>query len=188
MFATEDIGPFVNISGEKPLFTFQNVNGMVFTSERHIIQTFARLVVAKQCDLKFGDELAQLEPRVENEKTKEYAAELSEQGFPPHVANRLPRVYHKFMKNCFGIPGVTVLPMIATAISHSCKPNATWEYCVAENRVRICTLRNIAKGEEITIDYVENNRELLGASQAQKKAYIERTREFVCTCPLCKEV
>jgi SET domain-containing protein len=75
--------------------------------------------------------------------------------------------------------------LIHSCLNHSCKPNAEVVGGLADTndtQIKVVALRNIKKGEEITISYIE---------QPNKKDVAERRKElkgtylFQCNCEKC---
>jgi len=74
----------------------------------------------------------------------------------------------------------TGLYTLASNFNHSCAPNVS-RYCIGDIAVFV-TNRAIAKGEELTISYIES--EMLVESQRQRNH--ELNRDFVCACEKCQ--
>ncbi|KAL5510948.1 hypothetical protein ACEPAG_4705 [Sanghuangporus baumii] len=66
-------------------------------------------------------------------------------------------------------------------INHACLPNAAYEPDTEAVVFTIRAKRNIAKGEEITLGYIQDE----GLSTAGRRDLLQRKYSFMCSCKLC---
>ncbi|MCJ1479852.1 hypothetical protein MMC06_000006 [Schaereria dolodes] len=73
-----------------------------------------------------------------------------------------------------------VAPMVAR-LNHDCHPNACATVNIQTRRVTVHSIRQIKKGEEITITYIEHTLPLTDRQEFLSKFY-----NFNCNCSLCR--
>ncbi|KAJ7108446.1 SET domain-containing protein [Mycena crocata] len=64
--------------------------------------------------------------------------------------------------------------------NHACTPNAQFSFCADIFVGRLCALRTIGAGEEVTIGYTE-----LAAPREARQADLKARYGFACTCATC---
>lgn len=74
------------------------------------------------------------------------------------------------------------LPDLARLLNHSCEPNADWHFSELKGRHIITALRDIHKGEQVTISYLPPE---LPLAERQQNLYLRYG--FHCDCILCKK-
>jgi len=75
--------------------------------------------------------------------------------------------------------GIALFPHVA-ALNHSCIPNCTVTY-LDSNEIVVFALRDILKGEELTISYVDQEKPQDVRCEELKERY-----GFICGCDACK--
>mmetsp|Transcript_12141 Transcript_12141/g.35208 ORF Transcript_12141/g.35208 Transcript_12141/m.35208 type:complete len:550 (-) Transcript_12141:108-1757(-) len=69
----------------------------------------------------------------------------------------------------------------ACKINHSCTPNCAW-YTSTDGRAKIIrAIAPIAKGEELTLNYMNNELEPI----TQRRDDLQKYKGFICDCPRC---
>lgn len=76
------------------------------------------------------------------------------------------------------IQGFGVFPVIGMTVNHSCYPNCCYVFMDGEMQCR--SIRNIAKGEELTVTYID-----ILDTYHRRKANLLTTRFFECNCLRC---
>lgn len=79
-------------------------------------------------------------------------------------------------------PAGTGIYEMACKISHSCAPNATWLTVSATGRRHVRALHPIARGDELTIDYI-GNADM--APTVSRRRELQQTKGFRCECVRC---
>eukprot|EP01103_Thecamoeba_quadrilineata_P010358 TRINITY_DN2211_c0_g1_i3.p1 TRINITY_DN2211_c0_g1~~TRINITY_DN2211_c0_g1_i3.p1 ORF type:complete len:368 (+),score=25.99 TRINITY_DN2211_c0_g1_i3:119-1222(+) len=69
----------------------------------------------------------------------------------------------------------------ATFLNHSCQPNTAWRYNSGMRKLEFVALRQINKGDEITISYIPD----LSLSSDERRSLLEQRFRFFCECPRC---
>lgn len=69
---------------------------------------------------------------------------------------------------------------IASYISHSCEPNAKFEFLNGDHTLSVVALKDLQEGDELFVSYVSPD-----LSKKQRKKLIMDTYGFVCKCPKC---
>jgi SET domain-containing protein len=72
---------------------------------------------------------------------------------------------------------------VLSRINHSCSPNAQYSWNEKEGKRRLYAVRDIQKGEEVTIDYVG-----VDVLQKDRKIHLEQLYGFMCMCELCSDL
>ncbi|KAI0655332.1 SET domain-containing protein [Cubamyces menziesii] len=72
-----------------------------------------------------------------------------------------------------------LFPTLSRA-NHSCRPSANYYFSVRSFTGQLWATEDISPGEEITITYTP-----LTAPRMERRAFLARTRFFLCSCPAC---
>jgi hypothetical protein len=73
---------------------------------------------------------------------------------------------------------------ITARINHSCLPNVKTSYCPSSRSMRVHVLRDVAADEELFTSYL-GRAELYGSDGPSRRARLEKSWAFACTCALC---
>jgi hypothetical protein len=187
--ATERIPANTVCVSERPLFTFFNCTDQ--REEMDAFFTFTNYLVSKQLDVKFSDQLNRLQTNSQSEEEMAgCVVDMENAGYAKHVATRFTKLVYRLHANAFqksrGL--ITLVTPTCSAINHSCAANARWDYSLTSNFVTVRTTRDVEKGEEIALDYVENTLDPLDLSPAERKGWIRIYLGFECTCEICKDI
>ncbi|KAF6228968.1 hypothetical protein HO133_007081 [Letharia lupina] len=82
--------------------------------------------------------------------------------------------------NCFEMGSGTCICLDAARINHSCIPNAHYSWNSSIERETVHAVKDISKGEEITVSYCSAIR-TLQERKRELKPYV-----FTCRCPACQ--
>ncbi|CAK0865591.1 unnamed protein product, partial [Prorocentrum cordatum] len=114
-------------------------------------------------------------------------AAIGKQFAPRAEAILLERVLQVWVHNAFDYsddpPGYATY-FLPSFMSHSCWPNAFWHYGAGgKNSYVLRARRNIAKGEEITVSYLDES--LLLACAPERRWDLWESKLFWCACERC---
>lgn len=110
------------------------------------------------------------------------------------VTNRSPRTSKReveiFLHNSVTVGNSWVLFVNAALLNHSCAPNAVKETFDKEGdvRVEVRAIKDIAKGEEITVfynNYKDYSYKVMGSTTQERKIAIKKNFDFDCKCCVC---
>ena len=90
------------------------------------------------------------------------------------------RVFSIYEANCYEMGAGTCICLDASRINHSCIPNAHYSWNSSIERETVHAVKDILKGEEITISYCPAIRTL-----EERKRDLE-PYVFTCSCPACQ--
>jgi hypothetical protein len=80
-----------------------------------------------------------------------------------------------------------LIPLFTIKIRHACDPSAQVEFKSGTNKLHLVATRDIKKGEEITMSYVENSMkdgDTEEETARRRKALLEGWK-FACNCSKC---
>ncbi|GAA5895876.1 hypothetical protein JCM6882_001400 [Rhodosporidiobolus microsporus] len=81
-------------------------------------------------------------------------------------------------------PRYGIFPLTAR-LNHACRPNVKSSYHPSSNTMQVHVLRPIAPHEELFTSYLGRS-DLYGATTAQRKARLQKSWAFDCSCSLCE--
>jgi len=110
--------------------------------------------------------------------------------FPPLQQNAVDDVYPRFQNNNFVVHshldqvGHGIFPLASRLFNHSCSPNAIMAFSFEDNgqapRMLVRALRDIKRGEEITVPYFDP-----ALPYKRRQEICQFSYGFVCDCTLC---
>lgn len=156
MFANRDLLKGTQILAEKPFFSLAarpRVSSTDPYAPNDITEAFDRLAA--------------------NEKSKYTSLHCPERSDCTVVVS----IYEA---NCFEMGAGTCICLDASRINHSCVPNSHFSWNTNIERVTLHAVKDIPKGEEITISYCSAI-QTLEERKRELKPYV-----FTCDCPACQ--
>ena len=156
MFAAKLIQQGTRILAEKPFFTLAEipeVSAEDSYAPNDITKAFHRLPASEQ-----------------HKFTSLHCPERSD-------CNIIVRIYEA---NCFEMGAGTCICLDASRINHSCVPNAHYSWNSNIEQETVHAVKNIPKGEEITISYIT------AICTFEKRQRQLKPYGFTCPCPACR--
>lgn len=156
MFATEDIQKGTRILAENPFFTL---------TERPVVSS---------SDPYAPNDISQAFDRLSDNKIRKFMS--------LHCPKRpgCSVIVNIYEANCFEMGSGTCICLDAARINHSCVPNAHYSWNASIGRETVHAVKDIPKGEEITISYCSAFHTL-----DERKRELE-PYHFTCRCPACQ--
>mmetsp|Transcript_10123 Transcript_10123/g.20915 ORF Transcript_10123/g.20915 Transcript_10123/m.20915 type:complete len:414 (-) Transcript_10123:37-1278(-) len=126
------------------------------------------------------------------EATKQHSFNQSAQN---QLCVRIREALSRVKANAFSITsesdgdvvGIALFEYPAYLMNHSCRPNATQSFSLVNGQFPCLVLvanQKIAKGEEITISYMDQN-DLRQSSRIDRRQMLQKSYHFICQCSIC---